>query len=161
MFRHLAYTLALVWGALVNYCLLPPLPIPVPLMLPAAAVSVGALEGAPTGAIYGGVAGLLYSALAYQSVAFLPLLSLVGWLSGLLAQYVLRRDFWGTLPCVLLTFLVWEVAQVVSRLAGGAGAAGVLVPIAAGELVCSLGFALPVYALCRFCCAHYGRIYHE
>ena len=30
-----------------------------------------------------------------------------------------------------------------------------------GEGLCSLVCAFPIYGMNRFCCVHYGRIYHE
>ena len=84
--KWIAYLIALGLAAVVNFYVLGPLPIPLPLMLPVLAVAGGTLEGPRFGALYG---------------------------------------------------------------------------MAVPELLCSLAFILPVYWAGRFCCIHYGRIYHE
>ena len=47
------------------------------------------------------------------------------------------------------------------RLLRGVAPPGVLLRVGASELACSLAFILPVYWAGRFCCVHFGRIYHE
>ena len=156
-----AYLLILWLTAMVNYYALPSLPIPIPLLLPVLAVAGGTLEGAPFGAVYGMACGALLSGLSSRSALCIAALSAFGWIAGLIAQYVLRRDVWGHLICSVVTLVLWEGWEVGTRVLHGVAAAEVLLRVGAHELLCSLLFILPVYWVGRFCCVHYGRIYHE
>ena len=156
-----AYLLILWLTAMVNYYALPSLPIPIPLLLPVLAVAGGTLEGAPFGALYGMACGALLSGLSYRSALCIAALSAFGWIAGLIAQYVLRRDVWGHLICSVVMLVLWESWEVGARMLRGVAAAEILLRVGAHELLCSLLFILPVYWVGRFCCVHYGRIYHE
>ena len=61
----------------------------------------------------------------------------------------------------MAVLLAWEGWAVGSRLLARLAPAQTLLRVAGPELLCSLAFILPVYWLGRFCCVHYGRIYHE
>ena len=161
MIKWTAYLAALVLTAAVNYYVLGPMPIAQPLLLPILAVAGGTLEGAPFGAVYGMAAGLVMSGLGHQGPGCVASLALFGWVSGLAAQYVLRRDVWGCLICSAIALLCWELWEVGSRLLAGAAPLGVLLRVAVPELLWSLALILPVYWAGRFCCVNYGRIYHE
>ena len=65
--KWLAYLLALLAAAVINYYILGPLPISLPALLPILAVAGGTLEGAPFGAIYGGACGAVMSGLGHLS----------------------------------------------------------------------------------------------
>ena len=156
-----AYLLTLWLTAMVNYYALPPLPIPVPLLLPVLAVAGGTLEGAPFGAVYGMACGAVFSGLGGGHALRIAILSAVGWLAGLITQYVLRRDVWGHLICSGGMLVLWEGWEVGSRMLRGLAPTEVLLRVGAYELLCSLIFALPVYWAGLFCCIHHGRIYHE
>ena len=156
-----AYLAALALTAVVNYYVLGPLPISLPLLLPILAVAGGTLEGAPFGAVYGGACGAVMSSLGYLGPGCILSLSAFGWAAGLCAQYLLRRDVWGHLICSIAVLLVWEGWAVGVRLLARTAPPEVLLRVAGPELLCSLAFILPVYWLGRFCCVHYGRIYHE
>ena len=159
--KWIAYLLALWLTAMVNYYVLPSLPIPLPLMLPVLAVAGGTLEGAPFGALYGMACGGLLSGLSGQTALCIAALSAFGWIAGLIAQYVLRRDVWGHLICSGVMLVLWEGWEVGVRLLRHVAPPEVLLRVGASELLCSLIFVLPVYWAGRFCCIHYGRIYHE
>ncbi len=159
--KWIAYGVALAVITVFNYYIFGPLPISLPLLLPMAAVAVGTLEGSRFGAGFGLAAGLVMATIGHGSLLCLPLLSAIGWLCGLLTQYVLRRDLVGHLICAALTLLLWELAQVISRLAGHAAPLSTLLGVALPELLWSLGLSLPVYWVGRFCCVHFGRICHE
>jgi len=147
--------------AVVNYYVLGPLPISLPQLLPILAVAGGTLEGAPFGAIYGGVCGAVMSGLGYLGPGCIISLSAFGWLSGLTTQYLLRRDVWGHLICSTAAILIWELWTVGVRLISRTAPMEVLLRTAVPELLWTLALALPVYWASRFCCIHYGRIYHE
>ena len=156
-----AYLLTLWLAAMVNYYVLPPLPVPLPLLLPVLAVAGGTLEGAPFGALYGMACGAVLSGLGGGHALCIASLSAFGWIAGLITQYVLRRDVWGHLICSVATLVLWEGWEVGVRALRGVAPPEVLFRVAAQELICSLIFVLPVYWAGRFCCIHYGRIYHE
>lgn len=161
MIKWAAYGVMLALLAAVNYYVLGPLPIALPLLLPMAAVAVGVLEGAGFGAGFGIAAGLVMSALSHAGPGCIPALSLAGWLSGLAAQYMLRRDVLGHLICCVAAGLCWELFQVASRLLAHTAPLLILLRVALPELLWTLALAIPVYWAGRFCCIHYGRIYHE
>lgn len=161
LLKWAAYGVALVVITLLNYYVLALLPISLPLLLPVAAVAVGSLEGATFGAGFGIAAGLVMATAGHGGPACVAAVAAAGWLSGLLAQYVLRQDFWGHLLCACLTLLIWEGYHILRLLAEGAAPLGVLVRVALPELLWTLLFSIPVYWIGRFCCLHYGRIYHE
>ena len=156
-----SYLVALGLVTVVNYYVIGPLPIPLPLLLPVLAIAGGTLEGAPFGAIYGMVCGAVLSGLGAGGPLCIAVLSALGWIAGLAAQYVLRRDVWGHLICSIGALLAWELWAVGSRLLARLAPLEVLLRVAVPELLCSLAFILPVYWVGRFCCIHYGRIYHE
>ncbi len=156
-----SYLLAMVLTAAVNYYVLGPLPISLPLLLPILAVAGGTLEGPSFGAAYGGACGAAMSSLGHLGPGCVASLALFGWAAGLAAQYVLRRDVWGHFLCSAAALLCWELWEVAHRLLARTAPPEVLLRVALPELGWSLAFILPVYWLGRFCCVHYGRIYHE
>ena len=159
--KVVAYSVALFVITVINYYIIGLLPITLPLLLPAAAVAMGTLEGARFGAGFGLAAGLVMAAVGHVSLLCVPALAAAGWAAGLMTQHVLRRDLVGHMLCTLAVLLVWELCQVLSRLAPGVAGIGPLLRVAGSELLWSLVFAVPVYWIGRFCCRYYGRIYHE
>ena len=156
-----AYLLILWLTAMVNYYVLPSLPIPIPLLLPVLAVAGGTLEGAPFGAVYGMACGAALSGLSGCGALCIAALSAFGWIAGLIAQYVLHRGVLSHLVCSGGTLVLWECREVAARVLRGAAPTELLLRVGAYELICSLCFILPVYWAGRFCCVHFGRIYHE
>ena len=159
--KWIAYLIALWLVAVVNYYVLGPLPISLPLMLPILAVAGGTLEDAPFGAIYGAACGAVMSGLGHLGPGCIASVSAIGWISGLTTQYLLRQDVWGHLICSAITALVWELWTVGTRFLSHTAAPEVLLRVAVPELLWTLALILPVYWVGRFCCVHYGRIYHE
>lgn len=157
-----AYGVALVLVTILNYCVLTFLPLSVvPILLPAMAMAVGILEGASAGAGFGTAAGVVLAAATHGSALWVCGLAVVGWVCGLLAQYVLRRDFVGFLPACLAGGLLYELCQAAAHGLAGAADVSALLRVAAPEFLWSTVFSVPVYGVCHFCCRHYGRIYHE
>ena len=162
IWKWTAYGLVLVLVTLINYCVLNLLPLgAVPVLIPVTAVAVGVLEGARSGAGFGLAAGLVMAAATHGSVAWIFLLCLAGWVCGLLAMYVLRRDLVGYLLACLAVGLLYELGQVLPRLLSGGAGPAVLLRVAGLEYLWTMVFSLPVYGLCHLCCRKYGRIYHE
>ena len=160
--KWLVYGIALALVLILNYHVLAAFSfVAVPPLIPVMAVAVGILEGPRSGAGFGMAAGVVLSAATHGSLLWVCGLSLVGWVCGLLAQYVLRRDFVGFFLAVLAAEALRAAVLVLLGLAEGMGEAAVLLPVAAREYFWTLVFAAPVYFICHFCCRHYGRIYHE
>jgi hypothetical protein len=97
----------------------------------------------------------------HKSLLFIPILAIIAWLCGLLSEHVLRRDAVGHILSALCIMSLWALYQVLSRMATDVAAPGLLLRIAVGEWFWTILLSLPVYWVCRFCCVHYGRIYHE
>lgn len=159
--KWIAYLAALVVVSAVNYSVLSRLPIALPLLLPMAAVAAAVLEGPKFGALFGMYTGLLTAVVGHKGLFCIPLLALLGWACGLLAQYVLRRDLVGHTLCALGATLLWELWQVGSRWVTHTASLPLLLKVALPELLWTLIFSFPVYRLFRFCCTRFGRIYHE
>lgn len=162
IWKWTAYGLALALVTVVNYCVLNQLPLgAVPVLIPVTAVAVGVLEGAKSGAGFGLAAGIVMAAATHGSAAWIWGLCLAGWVCGLLAMYVLRRDFVGYLLACLAAAALYEGGQVLSRLLAGVRDLPALARVAGLEYLWTFVFAIPVYGLFHLCCRKYGRIYHE
>lgn len=159
--KWIAYLVALAVTAVLNFNVLSWLPLSLPLLLPMSAVAVGTLEGPKFGAGFGIVAGLVMATAGHGSLWYIPLLALFGWLTGLLTVHALRRDLVGHLLCAAMVMLLWELWQIGTRMISHTAAPTLLIRVALRELLWTLVFSLPVYGIFRFCCVHYGRIYHE
>lgn len=160
IWKYSAYGVALVIIAVVNYALFTRIPMTLPLLLPMAAVAAGVLEGPRFGAGMGIAAGILFAAVGHESAAVIPLLALGGWVCGVLAERVLRRDLVGHVLCAAGIMVLGEITRVVWLAARGLSSVGLLLKVAGLELLWTMIFSLPVYWLFRFCCVRYGRIYH-
>ena len=148
MWKWLAYGLSLALVTVINYCVLNQLPLgAIPVLLPVTAVAVGVLEGPKSGAGYGMAAGIVMAAATHGSMAWVFLLCVLGWICGLLALYVLRRDFVGYLLACLVAGLLYEAGQVLPRLVSGAAGLPVLLRVAGLEYLWTAAFAIPVYGL--------------
>ena len=157
-----AYGIALCLVLVFNYYVLALLPLgAVPQLIPIVVMAVGLLEGPRGGAGFGIAAGLVLAASVHASVCWVAILSLCGWVCGLLAQYALRRDVVGFFPAVLAAEGIFCGCKVLFHWVSGTAAPGVLLQVALPEYLWTVVFAGPVYALCRFCCRHFGRIYYE
>ena len=156
-----AYLIALLLIGLLDYYALGQTPIALPLLMPSAAVAAGTLEGPAFGAAYGFFAGMVMAGFGHESVACLAVLCFAGWLTGIIAQNVLRRDFFGHMICAAGLLALWEAWQVWSRYRAGVASLEVLAQVALPELGWSLAFSLPVYWVMLFCCVFFGRIRNE
>lgn len=161
LLKSTAYGVALILITIINFSILGQLPSALPLLLPMASISVGILEGPKFAAVFGTAAGLLMTAAGHNSFACVALLSLLGWVCGLLAEHALRRDLVGNMLCALGAMVLCELWQVISRLVLGVAPFTVLLRTALPEFLWTLALSFPVYWLCLFCCTFFGRIYHE
>lgn len=159
--KWIAYLVGLAIVTVFNYNVFSWLPISLPLLLPMAAVAVGTLEGPRFGAGFGIVIGFVMATAGHRSLFCIVFLALFGWLSGVLTVHALRRDLVGHIICAVGVMLLWEAWQIGSRLISHTAAFTLLLKVALPELLWTLVFSFPVYWVFRFCCIHYGRIYHE
>lgn len=161
LLKWIAYGVALAVITIVNYYILGRLPITTPLLLPMAAVAAGILENPKFGAGFGMACGLVMAALGPHSLLCIPALAAAGWLCGLVSQHILRRDLVGHLICAVILIVLWELVRLIALLLGHTAPLSLLLKVALPELLWTLVFSFPVYWAARFCCIHYGRIYHE
>ena len=63
--------------------------------------------------------------------------------------------------CPTSTQRLWEAAQILWAVAQFSAPLPVALALAGWETLVTLVWAFPVYGFHRFCCVHYGRIYHE
>lgn len=125
-----------------------PFPGARPMLLPLAAVAVAVLEGATAGAGFGLFVGIVYDAVYSGSNGSMTLLlCLLGACAGVLAQYALRQNLLGCLLCALGALVVIDGVRVAVRLLRGTAPLGALLRVAGPEVLWSLAFVFPVYAL--------------
>ena len=148
--KWLLYTLGgllPVW--LLDTVLLPRLDLPLsPVLLPVCVVALSVLEGAFPGAQFGLAAGVVW-ALAYAggSPGRIPLLTLVGMVSGVVSQYALRRSLSGCMLCTAGTVFLLEVLNVLGGFINDLAAAGPLLLMGLGELLATMLCTPIVYFL--------------
>lgn len=117
--KWISYTLALLGVWLLDAYVLSRFPVfgVTPILLPVAATAVGVLEGVSGGAGFGLATGLLW-ATAYPGSMGLRvlLLTVVGMLTGALAQYALSQTLMGCLLCSAATLAVIEATYAAQEL---------------------------------------------
>ncbi len=121
-----------------------------PMFLPALGFSIGLWEGGVWGAMLGLVAGMSCDmAYAESTVTFLVLFSLLGFASGVLADFFINRRF---VACMLLSaaaLLLTAFCQIVPLWIFHATPLGALLPVAALQTLWSVPFVVPCYFLAR------------
>lgn len=126
-----------------------------PILLPVAATAVAVLEGAAAGAGFGLWTGLLWT-LSYPGVpsAMIFLISLAGFCSGALSQFVLRRSLPGYLVCSAACLALAGFYQVAHGVIVQLGPLPALLSTAGREWLLSLIWAPGVYWV-------FSRIYRK
>ena len=119
-----------------------------PMLLPLAAVAVAVLEGTVAGAGFGLGVGILCDAVYFNPDGAMTVgLCLLGVGAGALAQYVLRQNLLGCLLCSLLALIAIDTVRILTRLFWGNRELGAMLSLAGREILISLIFVFPVYAL--------------
>ena len=119
-----------------------------PALLPLAAVAVAVLEGAVAGAGFGLGVGILCDAVYFGTDGTMTLrLCVAGMAAGALAQYLLRQNLVGCLLCSLLALAAMDGVRIAVRLLRGSRELGAMLSLAGQEILLSLIFVFPVYAL--------------
>ena len=127
-----------VW--LADSVVLPRLGLPLsPVLLPLCVVALSVLEGAFPGAQFGLLTGTVW-ALTYAGgvPGRIPLLTLVGMLSGVVSQYALRRSLSGCILCGAGTLFLLELLNVLGGLINDLSTPGPLLLMGMGEFFLSL-----------------------
>lgn len=126
---------------------IPILPV-TPMLLPLAAVSVAVLEGATAGAGFGLAVGILCDAVYFGTNGAMTIgICMAGMVAGALAQFLLRQNLVGCLLCSLLALTAIDAVRILFRLLRGSGGLGAMLNLAWQEILLSLLFVFPVYAL--------------
>lgn len=151
--KWLAYTLALlpVWFA--DGFLFSALPLwgVRPMLLPLAAMAVATLEGATAGAGFGLAVGMLFDAVVPGTPGVMTfVLSVLGFLAGMLARYVLWQNLVGCLLCSVMALVGIDALRILSRLLLGTAPLGPMLELAGKEILWSLCFVPLVYLLFRW-----------
>ena len=139
-----------VW--LLDTVVLPRLGLPLsPVLLPICVVALSVLEGAFPGAQFGLAAGAVW-ALAYADGApgRVPLLTLVGMISGVVSQYALRRSLSGCVLCTAGTVFLLELLNVLGGFINDLAPANALILTGLGEFFATVLCAPAVYFLFYF-----------
>ena len=119
-----------------------------PALLPLAAVAVAVLDGAVAGAGFGLGVGILCDAVYFGTDGAMTLgLCVAGMAAGALAQYLLRQNLVGCLLCSLLALAAMDGVRIAVRLLRGSRELGAMLSLAGREILLSLIFVFPVYAL--------------
>lgn len=136
-----------VW--LADTVLLPRLALPAaPVLMPVCVVAVAVLEGAFPGAQFGLAAGLVWATTyAGGSPGRIPLLTLIGMLSGVVSQYALRRSLSGCLVCTAGALAVLGCLNILGGLVTDLAPLGALALVAMEEFAVSLLCTPLVYFL--------------
>ena len=119
-----------------------------PMLLPLAAVCVAVLEGTTAGAGFGLFVGILCDAAYFNTDGSMTVgLCLIGVGAGALAQYVLRQNLVGCLLCSFAALALIDGVRIAARLLAGRGELAAMLGLAGREILWSLVFVFPVYAL--------------
>lgn len=134
----------------------------IPMLLPVAAATVAALEGAVAGAGFGLFVGVLCDAVYYGGHGAMTLgLCLLCWGAGALAQYVLRPNFGGCILCAGLVLAAIDLGRVSWGLFTQLAPLPALLRVAVPEILWSLAFVCllyPWYSWARKHIRHFLRL---
>lgn len=121
-----------------------------PMLLPLAAVAVATLEGAAPGGAFGLAVGILCDALYGTGGAMTLGITLVGIVTGLAAQYLLRQNLLGCFLCSLGALVAVDACRISWRLLAGVAELSPMLTVAGKEILWSLVFVTPIYFVFRW-----------
>ena len=128
-----------------------PFPGAGPMLLPLAAIAVAVLEGSIAGAGFGLAVGVLCDAVYFGGAGAWTIgLALLGALAGAASRYGLRQNLAGCLLCSLGSLIVIDGLRMLRRLLAGTAAPGAMAAVALPEILWSMLFVFPIYALFRW-----------
>jgi len=121
-----------------------------PLLLPTAVITAGVLGSPRWGGAFGLVGGILCdAAMGGGGVLFTVLLTVLGFFSGFLGEFVLARGFPTCLTLSLLGLVLCALVQMFRLLVFDGAALWPLVRMALRQTAASLLFLLPLYFCVR------------
>ena len=121
-----------------------------PLPMPVAVVAVGLFEGGVWGGVFGLFAGVFCDAVFTESgVAFTIVFSLLGFFSGLLADYSLNRRFFPYFIISFAALLITAAVQMFRFLMFPEPDITTILTVAGIQTALSLPFTLPAYFPCK------------
>ncbi|WP_242959843.1 rod shape-determining protein MreD [Flavonifractor sp. An306] len=98
--------------------------------------------------VYGLAVGVLCDAMYFGTDGAMTVgVCVVGMAAGALAQYLLRQNLLGCLLCSLLALAAMDGVRILARLFWGDWELGAMLSLAGREILLSLIFVFPVYAL--------------
>ena len=119
-----------------------------PQLLPLTVVCIAILEGAYAGTGFGLATGLLWTVTYPGTMSMrIVLLSLVGLLVGILAQYALRQSFPGYLLCSAVTCVTLNAMNVFRELLIHSAPLSVLLGVGFGETLLTLFWSPLIFFL--------------
>ena len=108
----------------------------------------GGAVGTTAGAGFGLFVGILCDAAYFNTDGAMTVgLCLIGVGAGALAQYVLRQNLVGCLLCSFAALALIDGVRIAARLLAGRGELAAMLGLAGREILWSLVFVFPVYAL--------------
>ena len=121
-----------------------------PFFLPAVIVAIGLWEGGVWGAVLGMLAGAYCDMCAADSrVLFLVLFTAYGFLSGLLADYLINRRFVSYLLLTAIVLVFTGLCQIVPLWIFRGAALGALLRTALLQALWALPLAVPCYFIAK------------
>ena len=118
-----------------------------PTLLPLAAITVAVLEGGASGAGFGLAVGVICDAVYGTNGAMTLSLTLLGAAAGITAQYLVRQNLVGCLLCSLAALAFIDAGRIAARLLTGQAGLPAMLSVAGREILWSMVFVFPVYAL--------------
>ena len=150
MIKWLWYALALTPILILNLYLLPRFPIfgIIPSLLPIAAITVAVLEGPAAGGGFGLFVGILSDALIPGLPGAMTLaLSVLGMGAGAASRYGVHRNLAGCLLCSSSAMVLINLVRLIYSLARSVAPLPDLLAVALPEILLSLVFLPPIYAI--------------
>ena len=122
----------------------------IPVILPLTAAGVALFEGGVRGGVFGLMSGILCDISFNQSVMlFTVLLTIVGLLVGLVSETLIAQGFPSFILTSIVILALTAFAQMFSLLFFRGVAFSALLPVALGQTIISLFFAVPIYFMTR------------
>ena len=126
-----------------------------PFFIPVLIVAIGLHEGGVWGGMLGLAAGIgCMLSMSGSPVLFLVLLPVFGFLSGMLAEFLINRRFYSYLLLAALSLLITAALQAAPLWIFRGADPKTLFRVAGLQALWSLPFALPAYYVCKRLAGH-------
>lgn len=116
------------------------------LFVPVIVVAIGLFEGGVWGCLFGLAAGYFCDmSFSANTALFLVLFAVLGFLSGLLAQFFINRRFYSYMIVAVLALFITPICQIVPLWLFFGTPLGELMPTVCLQTLWSVPFAVPAY----------------